>query len=83
MLGTNDIQATVFNNGSFTFYEISHPLDSPDDAHDVSLAVGDTVGISIAFSQCGFGVKPCLETSLPGGPHPFYGGPYWLKVQIK
>jgi hypothetical protein len=42
--GTNDGQGACANNGHFTTFELSHPLDSADDAHDFNLKAGDTVG---------------------------------------
>ncbi len=61
--GTTDGQGAATNNGTFTFYEISHPLDSPDDLHDFSLAAGDVVGFFLHLVFCG---PECVETSLPG-----------------
>lgn len=42
--GTNDGATAASADGTFTYIEISHPLDSLDDAHDFSLAGGDIVG---------------------------------------
>ena len=36
---------------SVTVFELSHPLDSADDAHDFSLSPGDTVGFSLRLSM--------------------------------
>jgi hypothetical protein len=47
--GTNDGTAAATNDGSFSYIEISHPLDSPDDTHDFSLASGDTVGFNLGL----------------------------------
>jgi hypothetical protein len=62
--GTNDGDGVATNNGSFSFYETSHPLDSLDDPHDFSLVVGDTVGFFIHFVFCNPAV--CSETLVPG-----------------
>lgn len=51
--GTIDGQAAFANDGEFSIYEMSHPLDSGDDAHDFSLKPGDTVGFLI-FLNVGF-----------------------------
>lgn len=67
--GTSDGAGAATNNGSFTFYEISHPLDSADDAHDFSLAPGDVVGFSHQLRFCN---TTCVDTFVPGpGPGDF------------
>ena len=43
--GTIDGKGAFRNDGTFSVFEISHPLDSADNAHDFSLKAGDTVGI--------------------------------------
>ena len=67
--GTDDGIGAVSNDGTFTVYEQSRPLDSADDAHDFSLSLGDTVGFRLEvrlvvgpFSEGGF-----ADT---GFPHP-------------
>ena len=45
--GTTDGRGTIFNDGIDTVYEMSHPLDSPDDEHDFSLDSGDCTGFSL------------------------------------
>jgi len=45
--GTNDGAGAFSNDGVFTIYEFSHPLDSADDTHDFSLGSGDTVGFTL------------------------------------
>ena len=47
--GTNEVEGALLNDGAFTVYEQSHPLDSEDNTHDFSLAAGDTVGFGIFF----------------------------------
>jgi hypothetical protein len=47
--GTNDGSGAFANDGSFTVYELSHPLDSADDAHDFSLGAGDSVPFSLSL----------------------------------
>ena len=44
--GTYDGDGAFANNGTFSLFEISKPLDSADDAHDFSLSPGDTIGFS-------------------------------------
>ncbi len=45
--GTREVAGSVANDGTFSVFELSHPLDSGDAAHDFSLAVGDTVGFQM------------------------------------
>ena len=53
--GTNDGGAALLNDGTFTVYEFSHPLDSADNAHDFSLMPGDTVGFQLFIRMIGAG----------------------------
>jgi hypothetical protein len=48
--GTNDGAGAATNNGTFTFFEISHPLDSADDQNDFNLGVGSTVGFRLVVN---------------------------------
>lgn len=53
--GTNDIlggssHTNVGGMGDYTF-ELRHPLNSEDDAHDISLELGDTVGVRMAYND--------------------------------
>jgi hypothetical protein len=61
--GTLDVTGASTNTGGFTFIEISHPLNSTDDAHDFSLNPGDVVGFNLflrVFVGSGF-----ADTSFP------------------
>jgi hypothetical protein len=40
----NDGAGAFANDGTFSVYEISHPLNSGDVGHDFALSVGSTVG---------------------------------------
>src|SRR5262245_18097596 len=42
--GAQDGAGMASNNGSFSFFEISHPLDSADSANDFSLSPGSVIG---------------------------------------
>ena len=44
--GTTDLQIAAGRQGSSNHFEISHPLNSADDAHDISLSGGQSVGFS-------------------------------------
>ena len=43
--GTNDLTLASSASGGTRTVEFAHPLNSADDAHDFSLAAGDTVGV--------------------------------------
>ena len=45
--GTNDGGIAGSTDGTFTYVELWHPLDSPDNAHDFSLSSGDIVGFRL------------------------------------
>jgi len=47
--GTSDGQGKSSGSGGFNYFEISHPLNSTDDAHDFSLAAGNTVGFHLEY----------------------------------
>ncbi len=80
--GTNDGTADASNDGSFTYVEISHPLNSPDDAHDFSLGAGDIVGFTLGLrlfsldTACNFGSNCIADTDFPSSPSSpaLYGG---------
>ena len=42
--GSQDGAGMASNNGSFSFFEISHPLDSADSLNDFSLSPGSVIG---------------------------------------
>ncbi|HTT67497.1 MAG TPA: hypothetical protein VMF70_05660, partial [Gemmatimonadales bacterium] len=48
--GTIDGSGALHSNGSFTVYELSHPLNSGDTGHDFSLASGQTVGMYVRIT---------------------------------
>jgi hypothetical protein len=50
--GTEDIQGAVGRDSSGSFWEVSHPLDSADDAHDFSAQAGSRVGVLVTFVDC-------------------------------
>jgi len=47
--GTTDGQGKASGSGGFNYFEMSHPLDSADDAHDFSLSAGSTVGFHLEY----------------------------------
>ncbi len=63
--GDSDGSAEATNDGTYNYFEISHPLDTTDDVHDFSLLIGDTVGFTIRFTVDGFdkGFWPTSDTA--------------------
>ncbi len=47
--GTSDGQGNASGSGGHNYFEMSHPLNSADDAHDFSLSAGNTVGFNIEY----------------------------------
>ena len=72
--GTNDGSAAGGHpNGTATWVELAHPIDSADDAHDFSRSIGDAIGMLLMSTmqggQCGScGVGPACYgvTTVPG-----------------
>ena len=64
--GTNDGAGGAGNDGAYSHYELSHPLDSGD-IHDFSLSFGDTVGFAIF----------CLDPGVGMGYWPFWYYQCW------
>jgi hypothetical protein len=52
--------------GTSTWVEMSHPLDSGDDAHDFSLTLGDTVGLLFEAHTTGTGCGTCIGPACHG-----------------
>jgi len=71
--GTNDGAGAATNNGSFSFFEMSHPLDSADNLNDFSLTPGSTVGFNLLVNLSS--VTPfCSSDCLASTPFPSSGG---------
>ncbi|MDW8040108.1 MAG: hypothetical protein RMJ03_01625 [Nitrososphaerota archaeon] len=47
--GTADGYHDETGDGSYNYFECTHPLDSFDDAHDFSLKIGDAVGFRVGY----------------------------------
>jgi len=66
--GTKDGLGACARHGSDNHFEFSHPLDSPDDAHDFSLSAGDTVGFTMVYRDgvdgLGWGYWPASATQV-------------------
>lgn len=76
-LGTDDGAAAASGDGTYNYFEISHPLDSGDDAHDFSLAVGDTVGFMIQYAD-----NNTFVGGWPTGVNPFQPPTSWHEIKI-
>jgi hypothetical protein len=53
--GTNDGSSLATHETGFNTFELSHPLDDADNAHDFSLHFGDTVGFQMNYYHGGTG----------------------------
>lgn len=74
--GTNDGSGAASNDGAYSYYEMSHPLNSGD-PNDFSLGAGGSVGFVLFVRLCGTG--KCIDTSWPGD---VFGGPFaQIKIQ--
>ncbi len=61
--GTSEGSGAVKNDGTYTTYEVVHPLNTADNAHDFSLSVGSKVGVFLTL-QTGSGATG--NTQWPG-----------------
>ena len=61
--GSNDGAAMFANSGGFSVYEVRHPLNSGDAAHDFTLSAGSKVGLFLTL-QVGSGAQG--NTQWPG-----------------
>lgn len=50
--GTADGAGLDSDHSGFSFYELSHPLDTADNAHDFSLRPGARIGFDVYFLHC-------------------------------
>jgi len=62
--GTNDGSAARTLASGFITHEMSHPFNSADDSHDISMQVGDTVGLVVGIQPSNTGVE---QTVFPSG----------------
>jgi hypothetical protein len=53
------------NASGYSFYEVAHPLDDSDDAHDFSLKAPQRVAFNLVFRHCG---TTCAADSRFPGP---------------
>jgi hypothetical protein len=60
--GTSEGSGLVRTEATQRFYELSHPLDTPDNGHDFSLRFGKRVGFRLWVSTC---AATCVSTSAP------------------
>ena len=62
--GTSEGSGVVRTTPTHAFYEISHPFDTADDAHDFSLRLGKRAGFQLSVLTCG---QDCGHTLTPPG----------------
>jgi uncharacterized protein (DUF1778 family) len=75
--GTDDGVVASSGDGIYNYFEVSHPLNSTDDAHDFSLAVGDTVGFMIQYVD-----NNTYVGNWPAGASPFMSPTDWHEIKI-
>ena len=67
--GVNNGQGAFLNNGAYTVYEMSHPLNSGDILHDFALFAGQTVGFYLELRMIAAGnqyPQDFGDTTFPG-----------------
>ncbi len=67
--GTKNGAAAFRNDGTFSVYEMSHPLNSGDVGHDFVLSAGQTVGFFLSLRMIGTGgqwPQDFGDTDFPG-----------------
>jgi len=64
--GTSDGAGAFQNNGTYTVYEMLHPLNSGDTGHDFALNFGDTVGFYFVLYIINTYPSDYGETNFPG-----------------
>ena len=57
--GTTDVQAAATTDGQFTYIELSHPLDSSDNLHDMSVGPGELIGLQLKPLRLSNLTAPC------------------------
>jgi len=53
--GTSEGSGAMSGSGGYNYFEISHPLNTADNAHDFSLTTGMTVGFNLQYYELGTG----------------------------
>jgi len=70
--GTSDGEGRSSGSGGYNYFELTHPIDSTDNAHDFSLSAGDTVGFSVEY----------IEASGYWGDWPSHNSKSWAHLSI-
>jgi hypothetical protein len=83
--GTSDISGAIDTDASSTTFELSHPLDSADDAHDLSIGTRGRLKFAVFLCLGEPETTNCTYTSWPPTPGEFAdlvvaGGPVTLDV---
>jgi hypothetical protein len=74
--GTDELSGGYTRDGNASYYELSHPLDTGDDAHDFSLGPGRRMSIGFDHGACG--PTQCVNTQFP--PRGLAGAPADLVI---
>lgn len=75
--GTYDGVVASSGDGTYNYFELSHPLNSADDAHDFSLTIGDTVGFMMRYAD-----NNTFVGSWPAGASPWTNPTNWHEIKI-
>jgi len=71
--GTSDGEGKASGSGGFNYFEMGHPLNSADDAHDFSLAPGNTIGFHLEYWE---------EASGYWGDWPSLNAKNWAHITV-
>jgi hypothetical protein len=61
--GSRDGVGLDADHAGFSFYELSHPLDTADNSHDFSLRPGMRVGFEVNFAHCPLSAQCAYTTA--------------------
>ena len=61
--GTDELSGAYTRDSNASFYELSHPLNTGDDAHDFSVGPGRRMSIGFDHGVCG--PTQCVNTQVP------------------
>ncbi|UCH32361.1 MAG: hypothetical protein JSV05_03000, partial [Candidatus Bathyarchaeota archaeon] len=75
--GTNDGVVGSSGDGIHNEFEISHPLNSTNDAHDFSLTMGDTIGFMIRYAD-----NNAYVGNWPASASPYSNPTDWHEIKI-
>ncbi|UCF07340.1 MAG: hypothetical protein JSW28_06705 [Thermoplasmata archaeon] len=63
---SSEIMGASSNDGTLSYFELAHPLNSADDDYDFDLSAGDTIGFTIGYSSPEMGETHAWPTWVYG-----------------